>query len=324
MPPEFIIAFVVIFVGALAAAFAGLKFYEQRRRQQVTAVLKTIAGEAPSAPQTKILKDLPGENQSLIERILGYFNITGRAEAAIKQAGLEWTVERLFILTALGAGVVGLFAAMLVRTLPLTGRLLLGGCIGAALPYLSVMRKRSKRLAAFEEQLPEALDFLARSMRAGHAFSISLEMMSEEMPDPVGIEFRTLFNEQNLGAPLDLALKNLTERVPLLDARFFASAVLMQRQTGGNLSEILTRLAYVIRERFRLKGQVRAASAHGRMTAAILTAMPIVTMFALLVVAPGYLQGMAADEDGRRLIIGCIIAQVIGNVCIRKIIKIKV
>ena len=144
------------------------------------------------------------------------------------------------------------------------------------------------------------------------------------MPDPVGMEFRTLFNEQNLGAPIELALKSLTDRVPLLDARFFASSVMMQRQTGGNLSEILTRLAYVIRERFRLKGQVRAASAHGRMTAGILTAMPIVTMIALLLVAPSYLQGMAADEDGRRLMMGCVAAQVIGNLCIRKIIKIKV
>ena len=118
-----------------------------------------------------------------------------------------------------------------------------------------------------EEQFPESLDFLARSMRAGHAFSISLEMLGEEMADPLGQEYRTLFNEQNLGAPLDVALRNFAERVPLLDVRFFTSSVLLQKQTGGNLSEILGRLAYVIRERFRLKGQVKAASAHGRMTA---------------------------------------------------------
>ena len=324
MPAELILAFFVVFGGALAAAFGGLKFYEQRRKQQVTAVLKTIAGEEPPRPQTKILKDLPGENRRLLERVLDYFNVAGRTEAAIKQAGLDWTVERLLTLTAVAAGVGALFTAMLLRTIPLPARLLVGGTVGAALPYLSVLRKRSKRMSAFEEQLPEALDFLARSMRAGHAFSISLEMMSDEMPDPVGLEFRTLFNEQNLGAPIDLALKNLTERVPLLDVRFFASAVMMQRQTGGNLAEILTRLAYVIRERFRLKGQVRAASAHGRMTAGILTAMPICTMAALLLVAPGYLQGMAADPDGRKLIVGCVIAQVIGNLCIRKIIRIKV
>ena len=112
-------------------------------------------------------------------------------------------------------------------------------------------------------------------MRAGHAFSISLEMLGEEMADPLGQEFRTLFNEQNLGAPIDIALRNFTTRVPLLDVRFFTSSVLLQKQTGGNLSEILSRLAYVIRERFRLKGQVKAASAHGRLTATILTLLPI-------------------------------------------------
>ena len=122
--------------------------------------------------------------------------------------------------------------------------------------------------------------------------------------DPLGQEFRTLFNEQNLGAPLEVALRNLVERVPLLDVRFFSSSVMLQKQTGGNLSEILSRLAYVIRERFRLKGQVKAASAHGRLTAAILTVLPIATMCGLLMVAPGYLQGMAADPDGKWLIVG--------------------
>jgi tight adherence protein B len=323
MPPDLILAFAVIFAGVLAAVFVGLKFYDRRRQRQVRSVLKTIAGEAPR-PQTKILKDLPGEDRRPLERLLGYFNLAGRTEAAIKQAGLDWAMERLLLLMAASGSAAAFIGAMLLKSLPGVTAALLCGATGLALPYLFVLHERSKRMAAFEEQLPEALDFLARSMRAGHAFSISLEMMSDEMPDPVAVEFRTLFNEQNLGAPIDVALRNLTERVPLLDVRFFASAVMMQRQTGGNLSEILARLAYVIRERFRLKGQVRAASAHGRMTAGILSAMPIVTMFALLAVAPGYLQGMAADEDGRKLIVGSIVAQVIGNLFIRKIIRIKV
>jgi tight adherence protein B len=320
---QLILAFLVIFAGALGAALGGLKYYEQRRKQQVRTVLKTIGGDTPP-PQTKILKDLPGEERRPLERVLAHFNLAGRAEAAIKQAGLDWTVERLFLAMTMSAIVGGLVGTVLLKSLPTLTAFLLTGTVGLLVPYLFVMQKRSKRLVQFEEQLPEALDFLARSMRAGHAFSISLEMMSDEMPDPVGMEFRTLFNEQNLGAPIELALKNLTERVPLVDVRFFASAVMMQRQTGGNLSEILTRLAYVIRERFRLKGQVRAASAHGRMTAGILTVLPICTMFALLIVAPGYLQGMAADPDGRYLIAGSIVAQIIGNLCIRKIIKIKV
>jgi tight adherence protein B len=133
-----------------------------------------------------------------------------------------------------------------------------------------------------------------------------------------------LFNEQNLGAPLDTALQNLTLRVPLLDVRFFTSSVLLQKQTGGNLSEILSRLAYVIRERFRLKGQVKAASAHGRLTATILTLLPVGTMLALLLVAPGYLQTMAAEKEGRMMIGGAIVAQILGNFFIKKIINIKV
>ena len=323
MSPELILVFFVVFAGVMAAAFAGLKFYESRHKKQVATVLQAISGDAPR-PETKILKDLPCENRRPIERVLAFFNLANRAEAAIKQAGLDWTLERLLIMMAVAGAVGAVVSRMLLPALPGWMRALGCGLAGATLPYLFVLHRRSKRLAAFEEQLPEALDFLARSMRAGHAFTISLEMMSEEMPDPVGVEFRTLFNEQNLGAPIELALKNLTERVPLVDVRFFASAVMMQRQTGGNLSEILTRLAYVIRERFRVKGQVKAASAHGRMTAGILMAMPVVTMLALMAIAPGYLQSMADDPDGRYLIGGCVVAQVIGNLCIRKIIRIKV
>ena len=323
MTPDLILVFFVIFAGVVSAAFAGLKFYEARHRKQVATVLQAIAGDPPR-PETKILKDLPGENRRPVERVLAYFNLAGRAETAIKQAGLDWTLERLLAMMTIAGALGAVVSRILVPALPGLMRALACGAAAASLPYLLVLHRRKKRLAAFEEQLPEALDFLARSMRAGHAFTISLEMMSEELPDPVGMEFRALFNEQNLGAPIELALRNLTEKVPLVDVRFFASAVMMQRQTGGNLSEILTRLAYVIRERFRVKGQVKAASAHGRMTAGILMAMPIVTMFALLAIAPGYLQMLADDPDGRYLIAGCIVAQIIGNLCIRKIIRIKV
>ncbi len=175
-----------------------------------------------------------------------------------------------------------------------------------------------------KSSFPEALDFLARSMRGGHAFTISLKMVSEDSPEPLGLEFRTLFNEQNLGAPLDVALYNLAERVPLLDVRFFVSAVVLQKQTGGNLGEILTQLAHLIRERFRLKGQVKASSAHGRTTALVLTIMPVATTVLMLWLAPGYLQSMFHDSDGKWLIAGSIAGQVVGQLVIRKIIKIKV
>ena len=246
------------------------------------------------------------------------------AAEQIQQAGLNWSSTRL--LTAMVLMMIpGLGLGLLVPFLfngPTTAIVM--GLFFGSIPYLVVRAKRKKRLNTLEEQFPESLDFLARSMRAGHAFSISLEMLGEEMADPLGQEFRALFNEQNLGAPIDIALRNFTMRVPLLDVRFFTSSVLLQKQTGGNLSEILSRLAYVIRERFRLKGQVKAASAHGRLTATILTLLPVCTMVALLLVAPGYLQGMAEDSDGKYLIGGAIVAQVLGNFFIKKIINIKV
>jgi len=182
---QLILAFVVIFSGSLVAALGALKYYDKRRKEQVRAVLKTISGE-PLRPQTKILKDLPGEDLRPLERILHHFNLADRAEAAIRQAGLDWTLEKLLMAMGVGAVAAAFLGAVFLKTLSTFAAVLLMGSIGMALPYLFVLRKRSKRLAAFEEQLPDALDFLARSMRAGHAFTISLEMMSDEMPDPVG------------------------------------------------------------------------------------------------------------------------------------------
>jgi len=149
-------------------------------------------------------------------------------------------------------------------------------------------------------------------------------MLGEELPEPLGREFRTMFNEQRLGGPLEAALNNLCDRVPLQDLKFFASALLLQRQTGGNLAEILRQLSTVIRERFRLKGQVKALSAHGRMTSMILTGLPIITTFLLNLVAPEYLGSMFKDPDGQKLVFAAVVMVFIGSVIIQKIIKIKV
>lgn len=322
MPVAAIVSFVIVFVLVLLAVSVGLKFFDARRKKRVADMLETASGEVTSG--ARLLKELEPDKPTGLKRLLGGFRFSQKAEREIQQAGLNWSVSRLA--TAMGLlAIPGLGLGALVPVLlngPVTAIVL--AVVFAAVPYVLVRYKRAKRLAKLEEQFPEALDFLSRSMRAGHAFSISMQMLGEEMADPLGQEFRTLFNEQNLGAPLDVALRNFTERVPLLDVRFFTSSVLLQKQTGGNLSEILVRLAYVIRERFRLKGQVRAASAHGRLTATILTVLPIVTMLGLLVVAPGYLQGMASDPDGKKLIGGAIVAQLLGNFFIKRIINIKV
>ncbi len=317
------VCFLIVFFLILFAVSAGLKFFEARRKKQVVGMLQTAAGE-PVVAVASLLKEMEPDRETGLKGLLHSLQFTRHAQEQLQQAGLNWPATRLLTFMC----VLTIPGFLLGMTFPILVSPVATGIIFAAvfgiLPYLFVRAKRKKRLDKMEEQFPESLDFLSRSMRAGHAFTISLEMVGEEIPDPLGQEYRALFNEQNLGAPLDIALQNFAARVPLLDIRFFTSSVLLQKQTGGNLSEILTRLSYVIRERFRLKGQVKAASAHGRLTATILTVLPIATMIGLLIVAPGYLQGMAADPDGKKLIAGAIIAQVLGNISIKKIINIKV
>ena len=323
MPISVVVSFVVVFALMLMAVSMGLKYFDARRKSQVAGMLQTAAGDS-TISVSNLLKEVENEQPTGLQHVLSTMHFSKHAADMIQQAGLTWSAQRLILAMALMT-VPGMGIGMMMPFLFNAPTTALGlGLLFGSMPYLVVRSKRKKRLNTLEEQFPEALDFLARSMRAGHAFAISLEMLGEEMVDPLGQEFRALFNEQNLGAPIDIALGNFSSRVPLLDVRFFTSSVMLQKQTGGNLSEILSRLAYVIRERFRLKGQVKAASAHGRMTATILTMLPVCTMLALLFVAPGYLQGMAEDADGKYLIGGAIAAQILGNFFIKKIINIKV
>src|ERR1043166_1070314 len=316
-----IIGFLVIFSAVLLAIGLGWRWFESRRKAQVTKVLETTTGQVAYEKVTILRDRLTEEGLTKVRASLPLY---ASIEKKIEQSGLAWTPMGLLTATLVSA-VIGLFIGTVLPILFTAWITAPALAIGfATLPYLWLMYSRSRRLAAFEEQFPEALDFLSRSMRAGHAFSVSLEMLADESIPPLSLEFRRIFNEQNLGSSLDSALKNMAARVPLVDVRFFVSAVLLQKETGGNLSEILLKLAYVIRERFRLKGQVRAASAHGRVTGVVLTALPLVLTLALLVIAPGYLQGMAKDPDGKYLIAGSILGQIVGYCVIRRIVNIKV
>jgi len=314
--------FLLVFALIMACAVFGFLYREKHRQKVVKEMLQTVVGSRPM-PVTKILKDAVVPVNRFYAA-LGSANLAKRADEMLRQAGMTWSPMTLFMASAAAfvpGFVLGLRYPFIIND-ALTAFTL--GLATALLPTMYVRRTRRKRLADLEEQFPEALDFMARSVRAGHAFLISLSMVGEQVPEPLGTELRTLFNEINLGAPLETALLNLTIRVPLLDFRFFTSAVLLQRQTGGNLNEILGRLAHVIRERFRLKGEVKAASAHGRLTAGILTVLPILTALAMLAVAPGYLQGMAKDSDGKYMILAAGVMVLLGNYFIRRIIKIKV
>jgi tight adherence protein B len=314
--------FLVLFTFVLLSIALGLKFYEWSRKREMSAMLRTAAAE-PSPGRAQLLRNLTSRRPP-VEVWLEHLSLLEKIKKLIQQAGVDWSPGGLILTMAGGGAGALLLSHMLPAFFVYPGTSAALALLLAALPYMVLRRKRTRRLAAFEEQFPEALDFLARSMRAGHAFTISLRMASEDLPDPLGLEFRTLFNEQNLGAPLDTALANLAERIPLLDVRFFVSAVVLQKQTGGNLGEILTRLGYVIRQRFQLKGQVKAASAHGRITALVLTILPAATAILMLLAAPTYLQSMLDDPDGQKLIAGSIVGQIVGQLVIRKIIRIKV
>ena len=323
MNPTFLlIIFLLLFAIVLIAVSLAYRFLEGQRKKQLRTMLEVASGGVPGATETSIL--IEPESEDVVGQLWGHTRLVQNLKSSLQQAGLSWTVSRLVTMT-LVLGIAGGVAGFMLRPLGFVSLSAFGGAalLGSA-PMLYLRIKRSRRMREFEEQLPEALDFLARSMRAGHAFSISIEMLGAESPDPLGHEFRALFNELNLGAPLDVALKNFSARVPLLDTRLFESSVVLQKRTGGNLSEILMRLAFIIRERFKLRGQVRAASAHGRLTALILTCLPIVLVIALMIIAPDYLGLLAKDSDGKYIILGAVAGQIIGYVVMRRITNIKV
>lgn len=315
--------FLVILALLLLSISFGLRFYESRNRNKLVSMLRTVTEQGGEEQHVNILLDPDAKKDGLTE-LIGNLNISGKVIRLLSESGLDWSLSRFVVMTAF-LFVTGMIGGLLISPMvPVAIRMLGAGFVAAILPLLYVKKKRSARISELETQLPDALDFLARSMRAGHAFTISLEMVGEELHDPLGQEFRGLFNEQNLGASLERCLENFHSRVPLPDVRFFSSAVLLQRQTGGNLSEILNRLSHIIRERFQLKGKVQAASAHGRMTATILTLLPLGTLGGLMVSSPNYLDPMFHDPTGRRILAMGVLAQIVGNFFIRKIIRIKV
>jgi tight adherence protein B len=200
----------------------------------------------------------------------------------------------------------------------------MGFAAGAAAPLLVLKRRRTVRMNKFEEHFPEALDLMSRAIRAGHAFSAGLKMVADEVGDPVGPEFRKAFDEQNYGLPLKESLTNLGNRVPLLDVKFFATAVLIQRETGGNLSEILDNLANVVRERFKIRRQVRVHTAHGRFTGYVLMGLPAFLAIALSFINPEHMNLLFEDQIGQMMIVACLVMQAIGFIWIKQVVKIEV
>ena len=255
--------------------------------------------------------------QSLLSHAKGLSN---PLERLIVQSGMTITVGAV-VLTSVLLGCVGY---LVVKILTHFTFLALGAApLFASIPVMFVRWKRTRRFRAFEEQFPEAIELMARALRAGHTFPTGILMVAEEMPNPMAAEFKLLYDRQNFGMSLNDALKGMAERVPILDARFFTTAVLTQRETGGNLSEILDNLAAVIRDRFKVKRQVRAVTAHGRITGWILSALPPVLALILAAVSPEFMKPMITDPLGIQMIaVGCTM-QIIGTLIIRKLVNIR-
>jgi tight adherence protein B len=264
----------------------------------------------------ELLSDVPA-----IHRMLLKWKWSDKMRNFIGQAGMKVKPGRLILLSAVLA-----VAAFLMGTRAMSNSLLglLFIPVGGLIPICIVAFKRRSRLKAFEKIFPEAIDLLGRAVRAGHSFSTGLEMITTELPEPVAGEFRTTFEEQNFGLPLRDALLNLSERIPLIDVRFFVTAVLIQKETGGNLAEILDNLAHVVRERFRILGEVRIKTAQGRLTAAILISLPPIMGVVLRFLNPSYMKPLFNDPIGPWIIALAVFLQVVGSLMLWKIVNIDV
>lgn len=263
------------------------------------------------------------QHGTIIPKLIKKFNLTDKLHALIEQAGLKWNPVKL-VHMCLTAFLVGYGVGFMVAPPAFKPYLLVVALAFGMIPVLYVIRLRSSRLKKFEEIFPDTLEFISRSMRAGHAFSVSLEMIHREFAEPLSGEFRRTFEEHNLGLPLDVALQGLSKRIPLLDVHFFVSAVLLQKRTGGNLAEILDKLAYVIRERFKLRGRIRAISAHGKMTGLALTCIPIGVGITMFFVNPDYVKFFFEDDIGNMMLGAAIGFQIVGYLVIKKIVTIEV
>jgi tight adherence protein B len=321
LPNEVLLTFVLVLgiIGAIYYVAILRPEQEQQgalRRRLKTGVTAVKAVGGGLRRQENPLSSIPAVNQ-----ILGSTGaVSGPLRRLLDRSGLEVTVGTL-VLLCLCAGVAGYLLVLILTHLTLAA--LVVALVCAYLPIWVVGFMAKRRVMKFEEQFPEAIELLSRSLRAGHAFTTGLSMVADEMPDPVGTEFRLAYDRQNFGMPMPEALRSLGDRVPLLDARFFVTAVLTQREAGGNLAEVLDNLAGVIRERFKVKRQVRVITAHARVTGWVLAMLPPGLGLALTFLSPEHMSLLWTDPTGIKMVVVALILQVAGTLIIRKLVDIE-
>jgi tight adherence protein B len=315
-----IVSFVVVLAVILGAYYA---FVIRPEEQQQRAFWRRLKAKAPSR---EVRSNLLKQAQRL-SALPTFDAALRRGESAlrplellIEQSGTRMTVGAFLLLSA----TCGLITGYIVTRI--SGLALLGlgaGALAAWIPTSLLRYLRSRRMLKFEEQFPEALALISRALKAGHTFTTGLAMVADEMPAPIGPEFRLLYDQQNYGMPLPDALKEFARRIVLLDARFFVTAVLIQRESGGNLSEILDNIATVIRDRFRVKRQIRVISAHARMTGLVLMGVPPGLAFMLFLLNPEHLRTLTNSPIGMNFIYAAIAMQITGSLIIQKMVKLE-
>ena len=257
---------------------------------------------------------------AMLDQLLRKLPGSAALDKQLQQAGSKWSVEKLYLYSGLVFFVVAISSWQLKPLLPLA---FIAGILSAFIPITFIRMQRKKRLTILERQLPEACDLIARSLRAGHAFFSTIKMVADELPDPIAMEFQILSDEINFGDSIAEALKRLANRVPLADMRYLIVAVLVQRETGGNLAELMGNISILIRQRLKLAGQVRALSAEGKLSAWILCLLPFVVLLVLSLVNPGYIQQLTDDPAGLELSLCALVMMVMGVLWMRKIIDIR-
>ena len=314
-------------VASLSALLSFRLMWGRLERRDAAVAVRRLSIRPAAAEGTRSrprLIAVAGEVRGQIAaRLLARFRLQESAARLLETAGLKWGPSGLLHRSI--AVFVGGFALVTLatgNTVPLIA--LAAGGAASALPLVYVKRKARRQVRQFEEQFPDCLEFISRSMRAGHAFSVALEMAYREFSDPLAGELRRAFEEQNLGQPLDIVLRKLGQRVPSMDVQFFISAVLLQKRTGGNLAELLDKLAQLIRERFKLRARIRAVSAQGLMSGRILSAIPAGVGVMMFVVNPQYARFFIDDPVGHELLAAALGLQLVGYLIIRKIVHFEV
>jgi len=320
----------VVFVLVALLVFAVASFVDQRSaqarmlRDRLASVQKA---EQQTSEDLALLRDEMMSKIPALDTLLRRSERMANFQIFLEQADLKVRAGNILLLCVVSAVVVGLVGYLIAGSLPPNQALLfvmVGVVLGGTLPYSYASYRRTKRFQRFEELFPNAIDTLARAVRAGHAFTTALELIANEIAEPIASEFRKLFEEQKFGLPVRDALMNLAGRVPLVDVKFFVTAVMLQRETGGNLAEILDNLSYVIRERFKIMRQVRVYTAQGRLTMMLLMGLPPIIVVVMLTTNPAFIRPLFADPIGHTLVVGGIVLQTIGYFVIRRIIQIQV